>query len=56
MAVRLLPPGYGLLTTVWKAAAFLALYLLLIRLTGALDKTDTDWLIHLVLQRKTARS
>ena len=56
MAVRLLPPGYGLVTTVWKAAAFLALYLLLIRLTGALDKTDTDWLIHLVLQRKTARS
>ena len=41
---------------VWKAAAFLTLYLLLIRLTGAVSEADTDWLIRLVLHRETARS
>ncbi|MBQ9268755.1 MAG: oligosaccharide flippase family protein [Oscillospiraceae bacterium] len=56
MAVRLLPPGGGTLILVWKAAAFLTLYLLLVRLTGAVSQADTDWLIRLVRHRETARS
>ena len=55
-AVKLLPPGSGTLMLIWKAAAFLTLYLLLIRLTGAVSQADTDWLIRLVRHREAVRS
>lgn len=40
----------------WQGAAFLLLYLLLVRFTGALSREDLHWIRGLIQQKKAARN